>query len=172
MRRIGFLIFMVAACSPSSISRIGPTVPRRPADCDVAILEKGETPPRPYRDVGVVALDNCQDYRSLPCRKWLEEAVCELGGHVAYLPEEGGPKREFGPVTFRIIAAAYIAALPYDFEDSPVYKSRTCKPQCKSDEACVDGACQKTVAADCQGQVEKEPAEKTQDDFKGGRCTE
>ncbi len=167
MKQICFLFLIVTACSPSSISRIGPSVPPRSFDCDVEVLEKGNTPSRPYRDVGVVALENCQDYRTMPCRKWLTDAVCELGGHVAYLPEEGGPVKEFGPVTFRIVAAAFIAELPYNLEDDPVYQSLVCDPRCKKDETCVDGSCKKTSDTDCQTKVEKEP-----DDFKAGRCTE
>lgn len=95
------------ACSPAAISTIGLPRPPKAPDCPVTVLPPGETPTRPVVDVGMVALQNCQDYTTGPCIKWLKEAVCKLGGEVAYLPEPHPPKNEIDAVNFRVLAAVY-----------------------------------------------------------------
>jgi hypothetical protein len=172
------------ACSPATSVRIGPKVPERPANCEMEVLKRGETPTRPYRDVGLVELENCQDYDQLPCLKWLVEAACGLGGHVAYLPDNGGgPVLDTAPimpyeggqlatgtVTYRVLVAAYAAALNHDLENDPVYKSRTCQPACAAGEVCSDGACRR--AEDCDDAVKEAAKVKDPDAFSTGRCTE
>ena len=69
------LTALLLACSPASVSRIGPPVPPRPDDCEIEILDREEKPSRPYRDVGMVSLENCQDYRTPPCSEWLRRAA-------------------------------------------------------------------------------------------------
>jgi hypothetical protein len=176
------LLLFGTACTPAKIVRMGPKIPPRPADCDIEVLKKGVEPSRPYRDVGLVELEHCEDYLRLPCRKWLIQAGCKLGGQVAYLPEEGGPVLDTatvvrsqsahivdGPVTYRIIIAAYVADLDYDLDTDPVVNSRRCKPTCKENETCVNGRCKRS--ADCK--VEKGKANnKDPDDFESGRCPE
>jgi hypothetical protein len=88
----------------------------------------------------MVSLENCQDYNFPPCRTWLEKAVCELGGQVVYEPEEGHRLNEFGPVTYRLLVAAYVADLRPS-PDDPVFKSRLCDPRCAKDERCIDARC-------------------------------
>jgi hypothetical protein len=133
--------WLMVACSPVTISRIGPPVSPRDPDCDLEVLEEGETPSRPYRDLGVVRLDNCQDYRTPPCRTWLAEAACELGGHVAYLAEDGRPQTDFAPLTFRVLVAAYIADMRPDPDSDVVLQALTCDPPCQAGEVCSGGSC-------------------------------
>ncbi|MCP4603104.1 MAG: hypothetical protein GY847_21750 [Proteobacteria bacterium] len=160
---------LAGACSPASISRIGPSVPPRQANCEIESLKKGEKPSRPYRDVGMVALENCQDYLTLPCSEWLRKAACELGGQVAYILEGGFPSNQFGPVTFKVMVAAYVADLRYNLDNDPIYRSRTCSPPCIGDEKCVDGACRPASEADC----EVEAAEKkNKENDPVERCTD
>lgn len=146
---------VISGCSAASVSRIGPTLSPRSPDCDVEILEAGTKPTRPYRDVGVVSLKNCQDYRTRPCRDWLAEAVCRLGGHVAYVDEGSNRIGQFGPanqqttVTYRVMAAAYASEIYGPLGDDPIYRSRTCEPPCGKGKACVDGECAES-AAPCQ----------------------
>ncbi|MDD5308611.1 MAG: hypothetical protein PHU25_14935 [Deltaproteobacteria bacterium] len=118
--------FVLAACSPAAIVHIGPPLPARPSGCGVEVLKDG-TPSRPYRDVGLVELSNCQDYRVPPCRLWLEDAACELGGQVAYLPSEGRTQSGMGPVTFRVMVAAYLFELRPDPDANPVDKALSCR---------------------------------------------
>ena len=103
---------MIAAlfigCSPVSISRIGPARPSRGKGCEVDVMPPGEEPPHPYRDLGVVHLTNCQEYTSGPCRKWLIDGVCTLGGNVAYLLDPTPPKNDFDAVNFRVTAGIYV----------------------------------------------------------------
>ncbi|MCP4675135.1 MAG: hypothetical protein GY854_06440 [Deltaproteobacteria bacterium] len=149
--RVAVVAMLVPAvsCSPATVSRIGPSVPPRTDDCDIEVLEPGETPSRPYRDVGMVTLENCQDYRSPPCREWLRRAACEIGGQVAYFTDEGRTNEQFGPVTFRVLVAAYVADLRYDPKTDPLYRSRLCDPPCKEDEKCEEGTCRPAAGADC-----------------------
>jgi len=128
-------VAFLVSCNPASVSRIGPPVAPRRGDCEIEILDRGEKPSRPYRDVGMVALENCQDYRSLPCSEWLRRAACEVGGQVAYLLDEGRPDPQFqvGPVTFHVMVAAYAADLPMSLEIDPVYRSRTGGAPCEPD---------------------------------------
>jgi hypothetical protein len=112
-------LLLAAACSPVTVSRIGPDAPSRPAGCAVEVLEPGQLPDRPYRAVGVVALENCQDYRREPCRSWLVDAACGLGGHAAYIDEGGRPDSGIGPPIFRVTVAAYVFDLPGDASGDP-----------------------------------------------------
>jgi hypothetical protein len=118
--------FLLVACSPAAIVRIGPPLPARPAGCGIEVLAEG-APSRPYRDVGLVELSNCEDYRDPPCRLWLEDAACELGGQVAYLPAEGRTQSGIGPVTFRVMVAAYLSKLRPDPETNPVDRALSCR---------------------------------------------
>ncbi len=176
------LLLCGTACSPAKIVRMGPEISPRSANCEVEVLKKGEVPPRPYRDIGLVELKNCEDYMRLPCRKWLTQAACKLGGQVAYLPDQGGPVLDSstllrsqgrhvidGPVTYRIIIAAYVADLDYDVDTDPVVNSRICKPRCKENEACVNGTCKRSE--DCE-EKKGEATDKDPDDSKSGRCSE
>jgi hypothetical protein len=97
----------------------------------------------------VVALENCQDYRTEPCRGWLREAACELGGQVAYLPSEGREPSAFGPVTYRVLVAAYVADLRPEPATDPVTRALTCDPACGAGEVCQHGRCR--PADDCGG---------------------
>ena len=152
---IAALLLLPAGCAPTKISRIGPTVPPRGEGCGIQVLDPGAEPDRPYRDVGMVTLEACQDYRTPPCRGRLTDAACELGGHAAYLPEGGGRPR--GPVVdkvdYRVLVAAFVADLRVPIEENPVARSRICDPPCGADELCRDGACQ--PADDC-GEPEHE----------------
>jgi hypothetical protein len=127
------LASLAAGCSPAVISRIGPAVPARGESCGIELLEPGELPQRPYRDVGVVSLENCQDYRDPPCRGWLTEAACELGGQVAYVPDET-LRDGFGAMTCTVTVAAYVADLRPDPENDPVLgaERRELVPDCDS----------------------------------------
>jgi hypothetical protein len=125
-RALAAAAFLLAACSPAAIVHIGPPVPARPTGCGIEVLGEG-TPSRPYRDVGLVELSNCEDYREPPCRQWLEDAACELGGQVAYLPSEGRTRSGMGPVTFRVMVAAYLSELRPDPESSPVDRALSCR---------------------------------------------
>jgi hypothetical protein len=111
-RALPLLALLAAACTPVTVSRIGPDVPPRPAGCDVEILDPGRVPDRPHRAVGVVALENCQDYRTEPCRGWLADAACGLGGHVAWIDDSGRPDSGLGPMVFRVTVGAYVLDLP------------------------------------------------------------
>jgi hypothetical protein len=142
------IVGLLIACSPVKIARIGPSVPPRGEPCDVEVLEEGQVPDRPYRDVGGVELDNCQDYRVPPCRTWLVDAACELGGHVAYLPEGGKPQTDFAPLRFRLLVAAYVADLRPDPETDIVLKALTCDPPCTAGQVCSGGTC-KPADAGC-----------------------
>jgi hypothetical protein len=136
------------ACSPVFVSRIGPPVPARDPGCELELLEEGQLPDRPYRDVGMVELDNCQDYRTPPCRTWLEEAACELGGNVIYPPQDPPPRNDFtAPLRFRLMVAAYVTALRPDPEKDIIFNAVRCDPPCEEDERCVGGSCK--PAEDC-----------------------
>ena len=158
------LALATAACSPVFVSRIGPPVPPRDPGCDLELLEEGQLPNRPYRDVGMVELDNCQDYRTPPCRTWLEEAACELGGHVIYPPEDPPPRNDFtAPLRFRLFVAAYVSALRPDPDSDIIFNAVRCDPPCADDERCVGGNCK--PAEDCD---EPDTAAEEQPD----RCVE
>jgi hypothetical protein len=103
------ITFVLVGCSPVSISRIGPTQPSRGKGCEVEVIPPGEEPPRPYRDVGVVHLTNCQEYTAGPCRRWLVDSVCVLGGNVAYLPDPEPPKNDINATNFHVRAGIYVA---------------------------------------------------------------
>jgi hypothetical protein len=114
----------------------------------------------------MVALENCQDYRTPPCRNWLADAVCELGGQVAYFSEPDRPESQMGPVTFRILVAVYVADLRPDVANDVVMQSRVCDPPCKEGEICKGGQCRSASEADCDkpAPVKNEP--------KPDRCTD
>ena len=139
------------ACAPLRVTHIGPPLPAREAKCAVEILDRGEVPKRPYRDVGLVTIENCQDYRTAPCRGWLEEAVCELGGQVAYVSEERRPDPGLSPMRVQALAAVYISDLRPDPETDPVLGSRVCDPPCGEGSACVDGECAPAGSKPCAG---------------------
>ena len=122
------LIFAAAAvfawsCSPVSITRIGPPLIPRGEDCEVQIFEEDNLPNRPYRDVGMVTLDNCQDHRVPLCSNWLRKAVCEIGGTFAYpVRRAGTDAADYFPndaltasgahmMTVRMMVGAYVADL-------------------------------------------------------------
>ncbi len=157
---IGFLV--LCGCTPATISRIGPPLDPRSADCDVELLEEGEKPSRPYRDVGMVTLENCQDYTTRPCVTWLNEAACQLGGSVAYLPEEQRPTSDMvvAPMTFRVMVAVYVADL-ITTRDDAVLNSRKCDPPCGAGKRCGNLECV-SADADCgePSKKEEEPADK------------
>lgn len=117
-------LLAAVACGPAQISRIGPSLPPREPNCEVDVLEPGATPFLAHRDIGVVSLQNCQQYHVNPCRKWLIKAVCEMGGQVAYLPEPEPPRNELDPVSFRVLVAVYTIGGPGAEEEPP---ADTCK---------------------------------------------
>ncbi|MCK9460578.1 MAG: hypothetical protein M0R80_13145 [Proteobacteria bacterium] len=123
------LALSFAACAPVSVTRIGPTLPAREAKCAVEVLDRGELPGRPYRDVGLVTIESCEDYRLAPCRGWLEEAVCALGGQVAYVSEERREENPgLAPMRVQVLAAVYVSDLRPDAETDPVLGARACDP--------------------------------------------
>ncbi len=158
---------LMTGCSPASISRIGPGIQPRSTDCEIEVLEEGRKPSRPYRDVGMVSLENCQDYLTLPCREWLRKAPCEIGGQAAYLSDEYHPNSGIGPVTYKVMVAAYVADLRYNLEDDPIYRSRTCRPPCDNGYRCVDGTCKPVLDAGCTGGAGGDAGS---DDVASGRC--
>ncbi len=167
MKHVTLIIAIaLSACSPAKLSRIGPKMPARPDGCEVEILEEGVLPGRPYRDIGSVALENCQDYRVPPCSRWLADAVCELGGQIAYLPENDRPTSHLGPVTFQLMVATYVSELRPDGENDPFLKS-LCDPPCQSGEVCRQGECKPADGADCEP---PEPAPKQEQS--PDRCVE
>ena len=140
------IALLACACAPLSVTRIGPALPPRTGDCAVEILEPGEIPQRPYRDVGMVTIESCQDYRTPPCRLWLEEAVCGLGGQVAYVSDAHRPDAGFSPMRAQVLAAVYVSDLRPEPGD-PLLRSRTCDPACAAGSECVDGECAPAGAA-------------------------
>jgi hypothetical protein len=146
----------LGACSPVNVARIGPQLPPRAGDCTIEILDRGATPQRPYRDVGLVTIENCQDYRTAPCRAWLEEAVCGLGGQVAYVSEERRPDSGLTPpMRVQVLAAVYVSDLRPDPETDPVLGSRGCDPECGAGSSCEGGECKPAGKAGCAGGDEK-----------------
>lgn len=142
------LAWLGCGCSPVFVSRIGPPVEPRDPGCELELLEEGQTPSRPYRDVGLVEVDNCQDYRFSPCRDWLEQAACELGGHVIYPPADPPPANDFtSPLRFRLLVAAYVSELRPDPESDIIFNAVRCDPPCADGERCVGGRC--APAEDC-----------------------
>lgn len=133
MKRLILILLLLQACSPASVTQIGPPLPPRRNDCEIKVLSPGNEPDRPYRDVGMVALANCQDYEQQPCRNWLVKEACMLGGDVAYLRDEFPERSETGPVTYRVMVAAYLVGLRPVDGDQP--------------------------AGDCSSPAEKVPAE-------------
>jgi len=131
------LLLAAAACSPVTISRIGPAAPPRPAGCAVEVRDPGREPERPYRRVGIVILEQCQDYRAAPCRNWLVDAACELGGHVAWLEESGRPDSGVSSMVFRVTVAAHVLDLPADGGGDPfereMRRRRPPAPDCEED---------------------------------------
>lgn len=155
------LAMPIVACSPVFVAHIGPPVPPRDPGCDLELLEEGQLPDRPYRDVGLVELDNCQDFRTPPCRGWLEEAACELGGHVIYLPEDPPPRNDFtSPLRFRLLVAAYVSALRPDPESDIIFNAVKCDPPCAADEKCVGGECKPAEDCDEHGSDTEDQLEK------------
>jgi hypothetical protein len=165
------LAVAAASCSPATTARIGPPVPPRPPDCDLEVLEGDATPSRPYRDVGMVELKNCQDYRTPPCSEWLRRAACELGGQVVYQPLEDNLGAQTGPVTFRILVAAYVGNVRGSLADDPVYGSRICDPPCGESEVCLNGTCRPSDCEEAVRALEKAMQEGSEDSAPD-RCVE
>ncbi len=132
------LFLFAAACGPAQISRIGPSVPPREQNCEVEVLEPGETPFHAHRDIGMVSLQNCQQYHVNPCRKWLVDAVCEMGGQVAYLPNPEPPRNDFDPVNFRVLVAVYTIGGPRAEEDPPANTCKEPAPDETAPERCME----------------------------------
>jgi hypothetical protein len=99
----------------------------------------------------MVTLVNCQDYLEPPCRGWLEDAVCELGGSVAYLPQYRRPEGDItAPMTYRILVAAYVSDMVPTPELDPLLRSRTCDPPCGDRKRCVNRECVPAGPDDCE----------------------
>ena len=140
-RVIGFVAF-AAACAPVTISRIGPQLAPRQEKCAIEVLEPGQAPQRPYRDVGLVTVETCEDYRTPPCRAWIEEAACRLGGQIVYADENPRPlSPATPPLRARVLVAVYVSDLRPDPETDPVLRSRTCDPPCGAGMRCVNREC-------------------------------
>jgi hypothetical protein len=132
-----FVTALLGGCSPVSISRIGPAQPNRGKGCDVDVIPPGEAPPHPYRDIGVVHLTNCQEYTTGPCRRWLVDGVCTLGGNVAYLLDPKPSENEFDAVNYRITAGIYIDQKK-STGDEPGCKEPPADPDETEMERCMD----------------------------------
>lgn len=156
------------ACSPVTISRIGQQQQPRTSGCEIEVLKKGEKPSRPYKDVGVVALENCYDYTTPPCLGWLENAACELGGHVAYMTEERREPSPFDPVVYRVMVAAYLSEMEPHHSVDRELRSRMCNPECEEGEICRDGQCIVSSGTDCDRSV----SARSQDEQASDRCYE
>jgi len=157
-----------AACTPATVSTIGPRIPAKDPGCEIEILDPGEIPDRPYRDVGVVSLESCQDYREPPCEGWLVERACSLGGDVAYVSGDPERIRRAGPVTFRVLVAAWVSGLRPDPESLRVRRIEACDPPCPDGLVCRDGECRLPDVPDCD-EVETAPES---DDAGPQRCVE
>ena len=130
----GLLSWLFASCIPASISRIGPARPSKPKTCDIQILPPGETPDRPWVDIGAVLLQNCQEYSAGMCRKWLVQKACELGGEVAYLSNPEPPRDAVNNINFRVLVAVYAVELTTPFPSGPGCKEPT-PPRKRTEEA-------------------------------------
>jgi len=125
----------LAACAPLTVARIGPPLAPREAGCAIEVLERGEVPARPYRDVGMVTVESCQDYRAAPCRGWIEEAACRLGGQVAYVAEERRPDPGLAPMRAQVLIAAYVNDLRPDPAPDPEPGAQPCAAPAPADAA-------------------------------------
>ena len=94
-------------CIPATVSRIGPPRAPKEKDCEIVVLPPGESPDRPWVDIGAVLVENCQEYHVGMCRKWITQKACELGGEVAYLPNPEPPKDEFNTINYRVLVAVF-----------------------------------------------------------------
>lgn len=133
---------LALACAPVTSSRIGPPVSPKSENCDIEILTEGEVPNRPYRDVGVVSLSNCQDYMAGPCKNWLIKEACKLGGDVAYpaedLKRDGRPDNLAGTITVSVTVGAYVNhVVPGD--NDPVLNASPAEP-CETSEMNLEAA--------------------------------
>ena len=94
-------------------------------------MPPGQTPTRPYRDIGVVYLTNCQEYTTGPCRTWLVDGVCELGGNVAYLLDPAPPNNELDVENFQVTSTNAInfrvTAGVFAVEEGAPQEAQTCK---------------------------------------------
>ncbi len=124
-------ILCLGGCAPVTSTRIGPVLPPRSENCDVAVLEAGSAPDHPYRDVGVIFLKNCPDYDKGACRKWVVAEACRLGGDMVYLPSEADnrnrPEGLSAEVTWTLTVAASVSRLPITDRD-PVLHSKPATP--------------------------------------------
>jgi hypothetical protein len=162
----------LAACAPFTVSRIGPQLAPREEKCAIEVLERGETPQRPYRDIGLVTVETCEDYRTPPCRAWIEEEACKLGGQIAYVEESSRPDApSVAPLRARVLIAAYVSDLRPDPETDPVLRSRTCEPACGAGMRCVNRECVPASDADCAAEELKTP-EKTEAKKPSEKCLE
>ena len=121
-----------------AISRIGPTLPPREPDCEVEVLDPGKTPFHAHRDIGMVSLQNCQEYHVNPCRQWLIDAVCQMGGQVAYLSDPEPPRNDFDPVNFRVMVAVYVIGGPAGAAGGPVEGCEEPDPEASEMERCLE----------------------------------
>jgi len=168
-----FLVFSAAvACAPVSVSHIGPRLAPREEKCAVEVLDKGETPGRPYRDIGLVTVETCEDYRMPPCRTWIVEEACKMGGQIAYVEESARPNAPtVAPLRARVLIAAYVSDLRPDPETDPLLRSRTCEPACGAGMRCVNRECVPSGDADCAAKELKTP-EKTEASQPSEKCLE
>lgn len=124
--------FFSSGCTHISTTRIGPPLDPKPQDCEIEILAPGNAPLRPYRDVAVISLRNCQEYQSGPCKMQLTKEACSLGGDVAYvqsydISNDGRPDSLAGDVTHKLVIATYIASLR-PAKDDPVLNATPAAP--------------------------------------------
>lgn len=144
---LSLFFLTLCACSTTSVTRIGPAHPPRGPHCEIEVLEPGQNPTRPYLDVGMVTLENCQDYRTRPCQDRLVREACQLGGHVAYVQAPSNAEPELGQMRFRVMIGAYAGQWLGDPND-PLRLSRTCEPACSPEQICHNRTC--IDAADLQ----------------------
>jgi hypothetical protein len=119
--RIACLLLFLGAvsCVPASISRIGPPRAPRKTDCDIEVLAPGQSPSRPWVDIGAILVENCQEYHVGMCRKWIVQKACELGGEIAYLPNPESPRNETTNINYRVLVAVYASDEPSKIGPKP-----------------------------------------------------
>ncbi|MBN2802543.1 MAG: hypothetical protein JXR91_05580, partial [Deltaproteobacteria bacterium] len=134
---ISILLFTASSCAPYSITRTGKAYYPKDENCEIDILKPEQTPDQPYIDIGNISLNNCQDYTTGLCLKYLKKAACELGANVAYEPtdllRDGRDDTLAGQVTVTLKAAVYVSMQPPE-DDDPVLSSTPKKPSCDSEQ--------------------------------------
>ncbi len=115
------LTIFTVSCAPYTITQTGPALDPKSENCDITVLSPGKTPDKPFRDIGMVSLKNCQDYQSGLCLKYLKKAACGLGGSVAYAPKDlmrdGRDDNIAGQITVSVTIATYVSMLPIKTND-------------------------------------------------------